>query len=135
VTTFAERQAARRAAGMTATAGILDRLEAKNPVLREMAERLLDARPPPTPAEMARPPAGEAVRTLAGMRVLAAKRELRDLAVRLADEPTDRAALQRVAEITHYVRDAERSGTVPPLDWQALLEREKTPPRSTRADR
>src|SRR5262245_58547319 len=72
-------------------------------------------RPRPDP-ERARPPGAELRRTIAGMRVLAAKRELRDLAVRLADEPTDRAALARVAEITHYVRDAERSGTVPPLD-------------------
>jgi len=124
VTTFEERQQQRRAAGRVGTAALLDGVAQTAPHLLPLAERL--AHRAPTPQERRDAPR-EVDRTIAANRMLKAKRELRDLAVRLADEPGDRVALQRVAEITHYVRDAERSGTVPPLDWQALLERERRP--------
>ena len=123
MTTFAERQQQRRAAGRHGTAWMLDGVADRAPHLLPLAERL--AARAPTPQEHRDAPR-ELRRTIAANRVLAAKRELRDLAVRLADEPGDRTALARVAQITHYVRDAERSGTVPPLDWQALLERERS---------
>lgn len=125
MTTFDDRQRRRRSAGQVGTAALLDRVEAHSPELRQYAERLIAAGPPPShnPAGTGR----ELTGAIAALRMLNARRELsRQLAV-LRDDPDHPDAPRwrnRVLEITRWVRDAERSGTVPHHPWQRLLQQE-----------
>lgn len=120
---FADRQRGRLAAGKVGTAALLDAVEARSPDLRAYAERLIARGPPPDHRGAGR----DLVGSIAALRMLNARRELaRQLAV-LRDDPDHPDApawRNRVLEITRWVRDAERSGTVPHHPWARLLAQE-----------
>jgi hypothetical protein len=103
------------------TKALLVQIEQRDPRLGEYARRLVAVPAPPSSAATARQ---ELALTAAALRILNARRELAQIAVRLADAPDDAAARSRAADLSAYINATERNFPTAAQRARAELQRE-----------
>ena len=122
LSTLEERQRRRSAAGLLTAVAVVDAAYRVSPGLGEVAEKVVDA---PIPIERNPIRAAAEIRDgIGAVRMLGAHREIAEIEAVLRDDPdhpdsADRR--QRLAQLTAYVGELDRSGCVRPRPWGRIL--------------